>query len=83
MNISSLQTDYLNLYSSSGFGINSEIANTVQTNCAFLEVLIILQKKKSKVSDKKGKNLVQILLRTIDKQNGHLGNFLDVDLKIT
>ena len=35
MNISSLQTDYLNLDSSSGFGGNREIANTVQTKCTF------------------------------------------------
>ena len=33
MNISSLQTDYLNIDSSSVFGINSEKANTVQTKC--------------------------------------------------
>ena len=35
MNISSLQTDYLNLDSSSGFGRNSERANNVQTKCTF------------------------------------------------
>ena len=35
LNISSLKTDYLNLDSSSGFGINSDIANTVQTKCTF------------------------------------------------
>ena len=35
LSISSLQTDYLNLDSSSGFGRNSEIANTVQTKCTF------------------------------------------------
>ena len=29
LNISSLQTDYLNIESSSGFGVNSERANTV------------------------------------------------------
>ena len=33
LNISSLHTDYLNMYSSSGFGRNSERANTVQTKC--------------------------------------------------
>ena len=32
-NISSLQTDYLNLDSSSGFGINSESTNNAQTKC--------------------------------------------------
>ena len=35
LNISSLQTDDLNLYSGSGFGRNSERANTVQTKCTF------------------------------------------------
>ena len=33
--ISSLQTDYLNQDSSSGFGRNSEISNNVQTKCTF------------------------------------------------
>ena len=33
LNISSLQTDYLNIDSSSGFGRDSEIANTVQKKC--------------------------------------------------
>ena len=33
--ISSLQTDYLSLYSSSGFGRNIERTNTVQTKCNF------------------------------------------------
>ena len=35
MNISSLQTDYLNLDSSSGCGRNSERANTFQKKCTF------------------------------------------------
>ena len=35
LNISSLQTDYLNLDNSSGFGRKSEIANTVQTKFTF------------------------------------------------
>ena len=34
LNISSLQTDYLNLDSSSGFGRNSERSHTVQKKCA-------------------------------------------------
>ena len=33
LTISSLQTNYLNLYSSSGCGRNSERSNTVQTKC--------------------------------------------------
>ena len=35
MNISSLQTDYLNIDSRSGFERNSEISNSVQTKCTF------------------------------------------------
>ena len=35
MNISSLQTDYLNLDSSSGFDGDSERENNVQTECTF------------------------------------------------
>ena len=35
LSISSLQTDYLNIDSSSGCGKNSEKANTVQTKCTF------------------------------------------------
>ena len=35
LNISSLQTDYLNLDSSSGFGRNSERAHAAHTKCTF------------------------------------------------
>ena len=35
LSISSLQSDYLNLDSSSGFGINSERAKNVKKNCTF------------------------------------------------
>ena len=35
LNISYLQTDYLNLNSSSGIGKNSEISHAVQTKCTF------------------------------------------------
>ena len=35
LNISSLQTNYLNIDSRSGFGRNSERAHAVQTKCAF------------------------------------------------
>ena len=38
MNISSLQTDYLNLDGSSGFGRNGERAHAVQTKCTFCGV---------------------------------------------
>ena len=35
LNISSLQTDYLNLDRNSGFGRDSERAHAVQTECTF------------------------------------------------
>ena len=35
LNISSLQTDYLNIDSSSGYTRNNEIAHAVQTKCTF------------------------------------------------
>ena len=35
LNVSSLQTNYLNLDCSSGFGRNSERANTIQKKCTF------------------------------------------------
>ena len=49
----------------------------------FVELLITLQKNASKGLDRKSKNLVRLLIRTIDKRNGHLENVLDVDMKIT
>ena len=55
LSFSSLQTDYLNLDSSSGFGRNSEISNTVQKKCIFVVVLITLQNNVSKVSYSKRK----------------------------
>ena len=48
LNISSLQTDYLNLDSSSGSNRNSERAYAVQTSAHFVEVTIILRKNDSK-----------------------------------
>ena len=48
LNISSLQTDYLNIDSSSGFGRDIERAHCVQTECTFLEFLITLQNNVSK-----------------------------------
>ena len=82
-NISSLQTDYLNLDSISGFGKNSEIANTVQTKCTFCEVNNHSAFFFPKGLDRKRKNLVRLALRTTDEQNGYLENVLDVDLNIT
>ena len=83
LNISSLQTDYLNLDSSSVFGRNSYRAHSFHTKCTFFGVTNHSAEKYLKGSDRKSKKLVWLVLRTIDKRNGHLENVLDVDLKIT
>ena len=83
LSISSLHTDYLNLDSSSGFGINSERANTVQKKCTFCGGTNHSAENVSKGLDRKSKALVRLVLWKIDEQNRHLGNTLDVDLKIT
>ena len=44
LSITFLQTDYLNLDSSSVSGKNSKKSNLVQKKCTFVEVLTILQK---------------------------------------
>ena len=49
----------------------------------FVEVLITLQKNVSKVSERKSKKLMRLVIRTTDKRNVRLGNVLDVDLKTT
>ena len=76
LSISSLQTDYLNLDSISGFGINSEISNTVQKKCPFCGGV-------NQSADRKRKKILRLVIRTTDEVNGRLGNVLYVDLKIT
>ena len=49
----------------------------------FVQVLSTLQKHVSKGLDKKRKNLVRLVIPTLDKHNGRLETFLDVYLKIT
>ena len=44
LSISSLQTDYLNIYINLGSGRNNERANIFRQNALFVEVLTILQK---------------------------------------
>ena len=82
LSISSLQTDYLNLYSSSGYGRNSERANTVHTKSTFCGVVNHYVENVPKVSDSKTKTFVRMVIRTTKTQNVNLGTFLDVDLKI-
>ena len=64
LNISSLQTDYLNLDSSSGFGRNGERAHAVQTKCTFCGGTNHSAKKCFKRVRKEKKKLVRLMLRT-------------------
>ena len=82
LNISSIQTDYLNLDSSSGFRRNSERENTVQKKCTFCGGANQSTYLFPKGSDRKRKNLVRLVIQTIDVQSMHLKNVLHVDLKI-
>ena len=83
LNISSLQTDYLNLDSNSDFVRNIKRANTVQTNCPFCGGNNHSTVKFLKRIRKNRKELMRMVLQTTEDQNGHLENGLDVDLKIT
>ena len=83
LSISFLQTDCINIDSSSGCGRNSERANTVQTKYNFCGGSNHSAEKNPKGSDKKRKHFVRMVIRTTDVQNVQLANFLYVDLKIT
>ena len=83
MNISSLQTDYLNLDISSDLGEIEREQTLFRQSAPFVEVLITLQKNVSKGLDRKRKNLVRLVLQKTDKRNRYLKNILDADMKIT
>ena len=83
LSISSLQTGYLNLDTRSGFGRNSERANTVHTKYTFCGGVNHSAETNSKRSDRKRKKLLRLVIRITDECNRRLGNVLDVDLKIT
>ena len=80
LSITFLQTDYLNLDSSSGSGRNKERANIVHKRSLFVEVLTILQKNASKGYKRIRKKLVQLEICTNNGLNVHLEMFIDVDL---
>ena len=83
LSISSLQTDYINIDSSSGCGRNIDISNTVQTKCTFCGGANHSAENVSKGPERKRKKLVRLVIQTTDKRNVRLGNVLDVYLKIT
>ena len=83
MNISSLQTDYLNIDSRSGFNRDIEREYAVQTECTFCGGDKHSAEKNSKRIERRRKKLARLMFHPIDKWNVRLGNSLDVDLKIT
>ena len=83
MNISSLQTYSLSLDSSSGFGINSERANTVQKKCAFCGGVNNFAEKGFKgIGQEKEKSCAAGASNKRQTKRTHR-KCLDVDLKIT
>ena len=84
LNISSLQTDYLNLDNSvSGSSIHNERAHSVQTKCTFCGLNNHFVEKNSKGLDKKRIKLARLLFHLTKIRNVRLGNAIDVDLKTT
>ena len=82
-NITSLQTDYLDVDRSSGSGRNSERAHDVQTKCTFCGGTNHYAEKYCKRIRQEKKKVIWLVLRTTYERNGHLEKLLDVDLKIT
>ena len=82
-NISSLQTDYLNIDSSSDSSGNSKISYSVQTKCIFCGGNNHSAEKLFKRIRKERRKLARLMFHPIDIWNVRLGNALDVDLKIT
>ena len=83
LNISSLQTEYLNLDSSqSGSSKHNEKANSAKAKCTYCGLYNHSMEKCFKISAKKKRKLVLMVLRLTKIQIVQLGNALDVDLKI-
>ena len=80
--ISSLQTDYLNQYRSSGLKeiVREQVLS--RQSARFMEVLVYLQKNNIKGSERKMKKLVRLVIWTTDKRNARLINVLDMYLNI-
>ena len=83
LNISSLQTDYLNLDRISGFGRNSERAHAVQTKCIFCGGVNHSAEKFFKRIRKEKEKDRAVEFHPIYIWNVRLGNALGVDLKIS
>ena len=84
LNISFLQTDYLNLdSSSSGSSRHNERAHSVQTKCTFCELNNHSVEHVSIGTDSKRRKLARLMFHLTGIRNVCLGNALDVDLNIT
>ena len=84
LNISSLQTDYLNIdISSSGSSRHSEISHSVQEKCTFCAGNNSSAENVSKGLERKRRKLARLMFHLTEIRNIRLGNALDVDLKIT
>ena len=83
LNISSLQTDYLNLDNSvSGSSRHNERSHSVQKKCTFFELNNHYAGFFSKGSDRKRKNLARLVFHITKIRIFQIGNDLDADLKI-
>ena len=69
LSILSLHTNYLNIDSKSGCGINSEKKILSRQSAIFVEVTIIQQKNVSKGSRMESKKLVQMIILITDVRN--------------
>ena len=83
LSISSLQTDYINIYSSSGSDKNSERENLLHTKVTFCGGANHSTEKNSKGSERKREKLARLVNRKKNVQNTCLANFSDADMKMT
>ena len=83
LNISSLQTEYLNLDNSlSGYSKHNEKANSAQTKCTYCGLSNQSAENVLKRSENKKRKLVLMILRQTKIPIVQLGNALDADPKI-
>ena len=83
LNISSLQTDYLNLDNSvSRSSRHNERAHFVQTKCTLCGLDNHSADNVSNGSDRKRKKLARLVFHLTGIRNVRIGNVMDVDLKI-
>ena len=83
LNISSLQTDYLNLDNSlSGYSRHNKKANSAKTKLIYCGLNNHSVENSSKISERKKKKLVLLVLHLTNIRIVQLGNALDADLKI-